>query len=66
MPTYRIVENRFRGGSVNVRGKRGLTLEEAQRICSDPETSSATATSAKAKRHTTKVGPWFWGYREDK
>lgn len=66
MTLYRIFESRMRGGSVNVRGKRGLTLEEARRICSDPETHSSTATSAKAKRHTAKVGPWFWGYTEDK
>lgn len=39
-----------------------LTLEEAQAICRDPETSSKTATSASAKAKTRRNGPWFYGY----
>ena len=42
----------------------GLTLEEAQAMCSDPETSSRTCTSAKRERLTQRVGPWFYGYEE--
>ena len=45
--------------------RRGLTLEEAQRWCKDPETSSRTAQSAKAKRRTREYGPWFDGYTEE-
>lgn len=38
------------------------TLAEAQAHCSDPETSSTTATSAKARRITRRNGSWFDGY----
>ena len=44
--------------------KKGLTLKEAQAHCSDPETSSRTAKSAKARRYTEIHGPWFDGYEE--
>ena len=46
--------------------KRVRTLEEAQAHCSDPETSSSTATSAAAKRRTRIYGEWFDGYERDR
>jgi len=44
--------------------KTGLTLEQAQAHCRDPETSSSTCTTASAKRITTRNGEWFDAYRE--
>jgi len=59
---YKIVRMFFNGGNRVV--KRGLTLEEARKHCSNPETSSTTCTSAAAKRRTRARGPWFDGYEE--
>lgn len=43
----------------------GLTLEQAQAHCKDPETSSRTCTSAAGKRRTREHGPWFDCYTEE-
>lgn len=45
--------------------KRGLTLEEAQAHCRDPETSSSTATRPEHKLLTKERGSWFDGYKEE-
>jgi hypothetical protein len=45
--------------------KTGLTLEQAQEHCEDPETSSTTAKSTMAVEHTEKYGDWFDGYDEE-
>jgi hypothetical protein len=42
----------------------GLTLEEAQAHCNDPETSSRTCTSAAKRQITAQHGAWFDGYEE--
>lgn len=42
--------------------KKNLTLEEVHDHTRDPETSSSTAKSAKARRYTAIHGPWFDGY----
>jgi hypothetical protein len=53
--------------SINSRTiRRGLTLEEAQAHCSDPETSSSTCTNAVGKRRTKSLGRWFDAYEEAK
>jgi hypothetical protein len=44
--------------------KHGLTLEEAQEHCSDPETSSRTCTSEEGVQRTEERGPWFDCYYE--
>jgi hypothetical protein len=45
--------------------QRGLTLEQAQAHCSDPETSSTTCTTAAGKARTRRLGPWFDGYVDE-
>ncbi len=45
--------------------ERGLTLEQAQAWCSNPETSSSTATLASARARTRRTGPWFDGYTRE-
>lgn len=61
--TYKIVRHYFKGDKRVIR--TGLTLEEAQEHCSDPETSSSTCTSKEGRRRTEKRGPWFDGYSEE-
>jgi hypothetical protein len=57
MVSYRIIRFRFNGSSKTI--KSGLTLEEAQAHCQDPETSGSTC-SDESKR-----GMWFDGYDEE-
>ena len=42
----------------------GLTLDEAQAHCQDPETSSSTCQRPENKSRTKLMGPWFDGYEE--
>jgi len=65
MSTYRIVRM-FQNPYIPSRVvKRGLTLEQAQEHCRDPETSSRTATTPDAQRLTRSAGAWFDGYEEE-
>ena len=61
--SYKIVRHYQK--STNRTVESGLTLEEAQAHCSNPETSSRTATSAAARARTRKHGAWFDGYTEE-
>jgi hypothetical protein len=61
---YKIVRMYQRGGRRTI--ETGLTLEQAQEHCSKPETSSRTATSARARQRTARMGAWFDGYELDK
>lgn len=56
----RMYKNKWQGRVI----LRGLTLEEAQQHCSNPETSSKTCTSAKSKSITRRNGEWFDSYRK--
>lgn len=62
MTKYKIVRMFFNGGKRTI--KSGLTLEQAQAWCSDPETSSSTCTSKRKKDYTRANGEWFDGYSE--
>ena len=63
METYKIVRFYFRGGRRTI--DRGMTLEEAQAHCGNPETSSSTCSTAKRLAYTRRVGPWFDGYEKE-
>jgi hypothetical protein len=59
---YKIVRMYFKGGNRTI--KKGLTLEEAQAHCRDPETSSSTCKKPVNVRRTKLKGPWFDGWTE--
>ncbi len=61
--TYKIVRSFQNGGKRTI--ERGLTLEEAQAHCKDPETSSSTCKRYHGRQRTKERGPWFDGYEED-
>jgi hypothetical protein len=70
--TYKIV--RFFHGKAGADGhlqsrkrtiETGLSLEQAQEHCNDPDTSSTTCTSAAGRARTRKHGDWFDGYYEE-
>lgn len=63
---YKIVRMFRDDPSNNKTVATGLTLEEAQDHCSDPETSSSTATGLVETVLTKNFGPWFDGYTEEK
>lgn len=63
--TYRIVRFYADRGPMKIKGRRGLTLEEAQAHCRDPETSSKTATGPLARERTRLHGSWFDGYEKE-
>lgn len=66
MGRYRIVRLYKDAGIRRRLIQTGLTLEQAQAHCRDPETSSSTATNAAARARTRKVGAWFDAYEEVK
>ena len=57
---YRVVRFYFKGGHRVI--MTGLTLAEARAHCGNPETSSSSATTAKARQITRRMGAWFDGY----
>jgi len=63
-PTYRIVRV-YRANHPRQVLKKGLTRAEALEYTNDPETTSATATSAEARAHTAQFGEWFDSFYEE-
>ena len=64
--TYKIVRLFFNVAHRDRRTiKTGLTLEQAQAHCRDPETSSRTCKSAKRRAYTRAHGPWLDGYKQE-
>ena len=64
MSTYRIVRLYKDGDRLEL--FHGLTLEEAQRWCRDPETSSSTCEGETGKAYTEIHGAWFDAYEEER
>lgn len=58
--TYKIVRHFERGPKRVI--KTGLTLEEAQAHCQDPETSYKTCTTRAGRERTRRCGIWFDSY----
>ena len=64
MSTYRIIRlHKDRPDRVEL--SRGLTLEEAQEHCRNPETSSSTCEEEEGKEYTRRHGAWFDAYEEE-
>ena len=59
-PTYKIIRHHFNRENEVI--ETGLTLEEAQEHCSDPNTSSRTCDDETAEANP---GTWFDGYTEE-
>jgi hypothetical protein len=63
MATYIIVRKYIDHDDETI--KTGLSLDEAQAHCRDPETSSKTCTNRAGKALTEKYGPWFDTYYQE-
>ena len=62
--SYRIIRMYESGKRSRVLA-RGMTRAEAEEWCQDPETSSSTAKSPKARVHTARYGRWFDGFGQE-
>lgn len=63
MDYYKVVRFYMRGHKRTL--KIGLTLDEAQAHCRNPENSYKTCTRYDQRERTRKRGPWFDGYQKD-
>lgn len=63
--SYKIIRFYFNDDISNRVVKRGLTLDEAQAHCQDPETSSSTCQKRANVKRTEQRGKWFDGYEKD-
>ena len=62
--TYRVTR-RFGEDHPEQIVEEGLSLEEARKICRDPESSSQSCQDPDNIRLTELYGPWFNGYSEE-
>jgi len=60
--TYSVFCYFFDQPSVKIKSR--LTLDQARKICDDPQTSSRT-TDDQAMIKRWGAGPWFYGYTEE-
>ena len=65
MSSYKVIRFYFKRPGYRRTIETGLTLEQAQEHCHNPETSSTTCTRAPNVRRTKQQGPWFDGYEEE-
>ncbi len=61
---YTIIRNYFHKSGHGRIIARGLSLEQAQTWCHDPETSSSTCKSKVGKARTRRIGAWFDSYTD--
>lgn len=64
-PTYKIVRFYQDDNVPRETITTGLTREQAQAHCKDPESSSNTATGEHAAARTKQSGAWFDGFEEE-
>ena len=65
MATYKIIRKFQNEQLEDVVILRGLTLDEAQRHCSDLETSSFTCKDPAKLEYTKVMGNWFDSYHAE-
>ena len=65
MDSYKVIRFYFNRSGYRKTIKTGLTLEQAQEHCENPETSSSTCTLASHVQRTKLYGPWFEGYEKE-
>lgn len=65
MSTYKVIRFFREDSSLNHVVFTGMTLEEAQLHCNDPETSSSTAIGKETTAITEEFGDWFDGWTEE-
>lgn len=64
MSTYKIVRF-FADHPTKETIETGLTLEQVQKHCSDPESSSRKCTNIEGHARTKKRGDWFDGWHKE-
>jgi hypothetical protein len=63
--TYKIMRFFQRPGVPSLEVASGLTLEQAQAHCQDPETSSRTCELPERRAITEEHGEWFDGFTRE-